>query len=91
MRRVVFPAAAVLVAVVLQTTLLDRLPFPGGAAPDLVLVLVVTLALASGPMVGMLIGFCAGCAVRWSGPPGCRRPWSRSASRPARRCTRWSA
>jgi rod shape-determining protein MreD len=62
-RRAVFAAAAVLVAVVLQTVLLDRLPFPGGSAPDLVLVLVVTLALASGPMEGMLIGFGAGLAL----------------------------
>jgi rod shape-determining protein MreD len=54
---------AVLVAVVLQTALLDRLPFPGGSAPDLVLVLVVTLALASGPVDGMLIGFGAGLAL----------------------------
>ncbi|HYB85937.1 MAG TPA: rod shape-determining protein MreD [Streptosporangiaceae bacterium] len=63
MRRVTFAVVAILVAVVLQTVLLDRLPFPGGAAPDLVLVLVVTLALASGPMPGMLIGFGAGLAL----------------------------
>src|SRR5262245_45046280 len=50
-------------AVVLQTALLDRLPFPGGPAPNLVLVLVVTLALASGPTEGMLIGFGAGLAL----------------------------
>ena len=63
MRRALFAVAAVLVAVVLQTAVLDRLPFPGGSAPDLVLVLVVTLALASGPMEGMLIGFGAGLAL----------------------------
>ena len=63
MRRVVFAVVAVLVAVVVQTALLDRLPFPGGSAPDLVLVLVVTLALASGPMEGALIGFGAGLAL----------------------------
>jgi rod shape-determining protein MreD len=62
-RRVVFAVVAVLVAVVLQTVLLDRLPFPGGSAPDLVLVLVVTLALASGPMEGMAVGFGAGLAL----------------------------
>ena len=69
MRRVTFAVVAILVAVVLQTVLLDRLPFPGGAAPDLVLVLVVTLALASGPMPGMLIGFGAGLALDVA-PPG---------------------
>ncbi len=63
MRRVTFAVAAVLAAVLLQTVLLDRLPFPGGTAPDLVLVVVVTLALASGPMPGMLIGFGAGLAL----------------------------
>ena len=63
MRRVTFALVAIVVAVVLQTALLDRLPFPGGSAPDLVLVLVVTLALASGPMEGMLVGFGAGLAL----------------------------
>ncbi|HYA50332.1 MAG TPA: rod shape-determining protein MreD, partial [Streptosporangiaceae bacterium] len=63
MRRVTFTLAAILAAVVLQTALLDRLPFPGGSAPNLVLVLVVTLALASGPTEGMLIGFGAGLAL----------------------------
>ncbi len=53
---------------VLQTALLDRLPFPGGSAPDLVLVLVVTLALASGPMPGLLIGFGAGLALDMAPP-----------------------
>ena len=63
MRRVTFALVAILAAVVLQTALLDRLPFPGGSAPNLVLVLVVTLALASGPTEGMLIGFGAGLAL----------------------------
>jgi len=62
-RRFTFALVAIVVAVVLQTALLDRLPFPGGSAPDLVLVLVVTLALASGPMEGMLVGFAAGLAL----------------------------
>jgi rod shape-determining protein MreD len=62
-RRVTFALAAILAAVVLQTALLDRLPFPGGSAPNLVLVLVVTLALASGPTEGILIGFGAGLAL----------------------------
>jgi rod shape-determining protein MreD len=67
-RRFTFALAAVLAAVLLQTALLDRLPFPGGAAPDLVLVLVVTLALASGPTEGMLIGFGAGLALDMAPP-----------------------
>jgi rod shape-determining protein MreD len=63
MRRAVFTVLAVLIAVVLQTAVLDRLPFPGGFPPDLVLVLVVTLALASGPLPGAVIGFGAGLAL----------------------------
>jgi len=63
MRRVTFALVAILAAVVLQTAVLDRLPLPGGSAPNLVLVLVVTLALASGPAEGMLIGFGAGLAL----------------------------
>ena len=62
-RRFTFALVAILVAVVLQTAVLDRLPLPGGSAPNLVLVLVVTLALASGPTEGMLIGFGAGLAL----------------------------
>ena len=67
-RRVTFAIAAIMAAVVLQTALLDRLPFPGGSAPDLVLVLVVTLALASGPAEGMLAGFGAGLALDLAPP-----------------------
>jgi rod shape-determining protein MreD len=62
-RRFTFALVAILAAVVLQTAVLDRLPLPGGSAPNLVLVLVVTLALASGPTEGMLIGFSAGLAL----------------------------
>ena len=63
MRRAVFTVLAVLTAVVLQTSVLDRLPFPGGFPPNLVLVLVVTLALAGGPLAGTVIGFAAGLAL----------------------------
>src|SRR5262249_35950168 len=38
-------------------------PFPGGSGPDLVVVVVVTLALGSGPRDGALIGFAAGLAL----------------------------
>ena len=58
-RRLLLGAASVLTAVLLQTTLLTRLPLPGGA-PDLVLVLVVAFALAEGPLSGTVTGFVAG-------------------------------
>lgn len=56
----------VLLAVVLQATVLARLPLPG-AAPDLVLVLVVVLGLLRGPRTAMLAGFAAGLLVDLTG------------------------
>jgi rod shape-determining protein MreD len=53
----------VFVALVLQMTVADRLPLPGRAAPDLVLLSVVALALANGPLPGLVTGFLAGLAV----------------------------
>jgi len=52
-------AAAVLVAVLLQGTLLARLPLPGGS-PNLVVVLVLAVGLAAGAPAGMSTGFAAG-------------------------------
>lgn len=49
----------VLLAVVLQATVLARLPLPG-AAPDLVLAVVVAAGLVDGPRTGMLVGVTAG-------------------------------
>ena len=76
-RRVTFALAAILAAVVLQTALLDRLPFPGGSAPNLVLVLVVTLALASGPHGGHADRIRrragAGCGAARQQPAGAER------------------
>jgi rod shape-determining protein MreD len=62
-RRALLATAAVLAAILLQVTVLNNLPFPGGSPPDLVLVVVVAMALASGPLDGAVIGFAAGLAV----------------------------
>ena len=59
LRRFLLGAAAVLSALLVQTTVLTRLPLPGGA-PDLLLVLVVAFALAEGPWSGTVTGFLAG-------------------------------
>jgi len=59
-------ALLVLLAVVLQATVLERLPLPG-AAPDLLLVLVVVLGLLEGPRSAMLAGFAGGLLVDLSG------------------------
>lgn len=63
MRRALLATAAVLAAVVLQVTVLNNLSFPGGSSPNLVLVVVVAMALASGPLEGAVIGFAAGLAI----------------------------
>ena len=52
-------ALAVVVAVVLQSSVLARLPLPGGA-PNLVLVLVVAVGLTGGASAGLATGFAAG-------------------------------
>jgi rod shape-determining protein MreD len=63
MRRALLAAVAILAAVLVQVTLLNNVPFPGGAGPDLVLVVVVALALTSGARDGAIIGFAAGLAL----------------------------
>ncbi len=57
------------VAVIAQLTIVDRITFPGGTGPDLVLLAVAALALAGGPLPGTLIGFLAGLALDIA-PPG---------------------
>ena len=58
-QRFLLGAASVVTALLLQLTIIGRLPVPG-AAPDAVLVLVVAFALAEGPMSGLVTGFSAG-------------------------------
>jgi len=59
----------VAVTVIVQLTIVDRIAFPGGTGPDLVLLTVAALALAGGPLAGALIGFSAGLALDIA-PPG---------------------
>jgi rod shape-determining protein MreD len=63
-------AAVATVAVILQLAVADRIAFPGGAGPDLVLLTVAALALATGPMAGAVTGFCAGLALDVAPPAG---------------------
>ncbi|MCW2909116.1 MAG: rod shape-determining protein MreD, partial [Actinomycetia bacterium] len=63
MRRAAFSAGLLLLAILIQLTVLGSVRLPGGAGPDLVLVVVVALALTGGPLEGMLGGFCAGLAL----------------------------
>jgi len=59
LQRFLLGAATVLTALLLQDTVMTRLPLPG-AAPDLLLVLVVAFAVVEGPLSGMTTGFIAG-------------------------------
>jgi rod shape-determining protein MreD len=59
----------VAVTVIVQLTVVDRIAFPGGAGPNLVLLAVAALALAGGPLTGALTGFWAGLALDVA-PPG---------------------
>ena len=68
LRALVVPIALVL-AVICQLAVVNRAPLPGGAAPDLVLLVVVALAVNTGPLTGMLAGFVGGLALDIA-PPG---------------------
>jgi rod shape-determining protein MreD len=59
--RVVLAVLLLVAALAVQVTVLARLPLPG-ATPDLVLLAVVSLALAHGPGFGLVAGFAAGLA-----------------------------
>ncbi|HEY9372880.1 rod shape-determining protein MreD [Streptomyces sp.] len=59
LNRILLSAALVVVALVVQVSVLARLQLPG-AVPDLVLLTVVALALVYGHVSGALIGFGAG-------------------------------
>ena len=58
-QRFLLGAASVVTVLLLQITVIGRLPLPG-AAPDLLLVLVLAFGLAEGHMAGMVTGFAAG-------------------------------
>jgi rod shape-determining protein MreD len=67
-RALAVPVALVL-AVSCQLAVVNRAPLPGGAAPDLVLLAVVALAVNTGELTGMLAGFVGGLALDVA-PPG---------------------
>lgn len=67
LRQVLLCTALLLTAYLVQITVLTRLPLPG-ATPDLVVVTLVALALAYGPMTGAVCGFVAGLVVA-AAPP----------------------
>jgi rod shape-determining protein MreD len=62
LRRLGLITLLLIVALALQTSVVSRLDLPG-ATPDLVLLVVVSLALADGPLTGVVAGFAAGIAL----------------------------
>jgi rod shape-determining protein MreD len=50
----------VLAAVLAQVLLVNRIPLPGGASPDLVVLAVIGVAMTRGPETGAVVGFAAG-------------------------------
>lgn len=61
-RRVLLATLLLVVALLTQSAVLSRLPLPG-SPPDLLLVLVLTLALLAGSAPGALAGFVTGLLV----------------------------
>ena len=66
-RQILVIGSLVLVAVIVEVTLLSRLGLPG-ATPDLVVVTVVAIALAMGPTQGAVAGFSAGVLLDLAPP-----------------------
>ncbi|MGI8695071.1 MAG: rod shape-determining protein MreD [Mycobacteriales bacterium] len=60
--RLVLTGVGIVLTLALQTTVVSRLPLPGGR-PDLLLVVVVAAALGGGVNVGVGIGFTVGLAA----------------------------
>jgi rod shape-determining protein MreD len=54
---------ALFATVVIQLTVVNRLPLPGATQPDLVLLLVTAIAVVTGPATGALTGFAGGLAL----------------------------
>ncbi|MFD4994549.1 rod shape-determining protein MreD [Streptomyces buecherae] len=67
MKRIVLSAFLVVVALIIQVTVLARLQLPG-AVPDLLLLVVLGLALGYGHTAGALTGFGAGLLVDFAPP-----------------------
>jgi len=66
-RRVVLCALLIVIAVIVEVTVLAPLDFPG-ATPSLVLVVVAALAFAFGPTTGAACGFAAGLFLNLAPP-----------------------
>jgi rod shape-determining protein MreD len=61
-------AVALFLAVVVQVTVVNRLPLPGGCAPDLVLLGVSAVAVCTSPALAAITGFAGGLALDTAPP-----------------------
>jgi rod shape-determining protein MreD len=68
-RRAALSVVVLAAALVLQLSVVNRLPLPGDGPPDLVLLVVVALGLCARPSTGAVTGFCAGLGLDIA-PPG---------------------
>ena len=66
-RQIALVGVLIVTAVIVEVTLLSRLGLPG-ATPDLVVVTVVAIALALGPVPGAVSGFAAGVLLDLAPP-----------------------
>jgi rod shape-determining protein MreD len=68
-RRAALSVVVLAAALVLQLTVVNRLPLPGAGPPDLVLLVVVAFGLCAQPATAAVTGFCAGLCLDIA-PPG---------------------
>ncbi len=68
MKRLVVVVAVLTVALLVQLTMVNGLPLPGGGVPDLVLLCVIVIGLTGGTQAGLVTGFCAGLALDLAPP-----------------------
>ena len=68
MRRLALSAVLIVAALLVQLTIVNRLPLPGGGSPDLVLLVVIALAMCGGPGAGAVSGFAAGLCLDLAPP-----------------------
>ena len=65
LREGLFIGTCVFLAVLIELTLLSRLGIPG-ATPDIVVVSIVAISFAAGPLFGAIAGFAAGILLDFS-------------------------
>ena len=68
-RRIAYRLVIVFAAAILQVVVINQIPLPGGH-PDLLVLVVVAIALASGPERGAMFGFFAGFVADVLPPAG---------------------